>query len=78
MELGVAKALELGSEFIVKIDGDDQFDSIDIENVLKIGQKNKSDFIKCDRFWPGGLRVKYRRFAILEIRLLFFGKSLWQ
>ena len=55
MELGVAKALELGSEFIVKIDGDDQFDSIDIENVLKIGQKNKSDFIKCDRFWPGGI-----------------------
>ena len=55
MELGVTKALELGSEIIVKIDGDNQFDSIDIQNILKIAQKNKSDFIKCDRFWPGGI-----------------------
>lgn len=55
MELGITKALDLGSEIIVKIDGDNQFDSIDIENILKICQKNKSDFIKCDRFWPGGI-----------------------
>ena len=39
MELGVTKALELGSEIIVKIDGDNQFDSIDIQNILKIAQK---------------------------------------
>ena len=58
MDIGLQEALQLGAKTIVKIDGDNQFKSQDIKNLLKLSDQNKSDFIKCDRFWSGGIEGK--------------------
>lgn len=55
MDIGLKEALQLGAQTIVKIDGDNQFKSEDIKELLKLSIENNSDFIKCDRFWIGGI-----------------------
>lgn len=55
MQLGIEKAIEIGSDVVVKIDGDNQFDSLDVKELLELSKKNSSDFIKCDRFWSSGI-----------------------
>ncbi|MAU54851.1 MAG: hypothetical protein CMC29_03450 [Flavobacteriaceae bacterium] len=62
--LGAGKSFEIGldifnnleSNSLVKIDGDDQFDKEDVINISKIGNSQDFDFIKCDRFWEGGIQ----------------------
>ncbi len=64
--LGAGKSFEKGldifnnlnSEYIVKIDGDNQFAEKDILYLSDLGQNEKFDFIKCDRFWEGGIQGK--------------------
>ena len=34
MQLGIEKAIEIGSDVVVKIDGDNQFDSLDVKELL--------------------------------------------
>lgn len=68
MEIGIKAALETPFNFVVKIDGDNQFDTNDIKNLLNLANENKSDFIKCDRFWVGGVKGE-----IPKIR--YFGNS---
>jgi hypothetical protein len=55
MDIGLKEALHLGAQTIVKIDGDNQFKSEDIKGLLKLSAEYNSDFIKCDRFWTGGI-----------------------
>ena len=69
MEIGMTAVLETPFSFVVKVDGDNQFDTNDIKNLLDLAAKNKSDFIKCDRFWAGGVegeipRIDYRSYWI--------------
>ena len=60
--LGAGKSLEIGiNEFknstcdnLIKIDGDGQFKLKDITTLISISKKNY-DFVKCDRFWEGGI-----------------------
>lgn len=56
LNLGINEALKFNPEFIVKADGDNQFDSENIIELLTLAKKNSSDFIKCDRFWSGGIK----------------------
>ncbi len=77
MEIGMKAALESPFHFVVKVDGDDQFDTQDIKNLLLLATENKSDFIKCDRFWVGGVegeipKIRYfgNSFASLLIKLI--------
>ncbi len=61
LEIGIDAFLEGQDEFLVKIDGDNQFKK---ENVLKIKElieSKKYDFIKCDRFWAEGIEGKIPR-----------------
>tara|TARA_Y100000992_G_C21253705_1_gene487331 strand:- start:675 stop:1619 length:945 start_codon:yes stop_codon:yes gene_type:complete len=61
--LGAGKSLEIGiNEFnnsdcniLIKIDGDGQFKLNDIKRLLSLS-KNNYDFVKCDRFWEGGIQ----------------------
>ena len=56
MQVGLNKFLELDSSYLIKIDGDDQFDFKDIKNLINFAKsKEQYDFIKCDRFWEGGI-----------------------
>ena len=64
--LGAGKSFEKGleifnnldSKYIIKIDGDNQFSERDILYLSELGQTQNFDFIKCDRFWEGGIKGK--------------------
>lgn len=68
LNLGLIEAMKYNPNLIVKIDGDGQFKSENIKEILHLAKVNSSDFIKCDRFWPGGIEGK-----IPKIR--FFGNA---
>lgn len=65
MQIGIKKAIELNSKNIIKIDGDNQFDPEDISKILQLANNNSSDFIKCDRFWSGGIQGKIPKIRFL-------------
>src|SRR6056300_526041 len=56
LQIGINKFLQLESNYLIKIDGDDQFDFNDINNMLNIAKSDETyDFVKCDRFCDGGI-----------------------
>jgi len=46
---------DLGFKYMVKVDGDDQFDLKDIKKIIYKLESKKYDFIKSNRFWSGGI-----------------------
>mgnify|MGYP006092564711 CR=1 FL=1 len=52
---GVEYFLESESDYLIKIDGDDQFIEKDIVFLLEKIKSEHFDFIKCDRFWTDGI-----------------------
>lgn len=44
-----------GYKYMVKVDGDDQFDIEDIKKIILSLETEKYDFIKSNRFWSGGI-----------------------
>jgi len=46
---------DVGYKYIVKVDGDDQFDINDIKKIILKLETGKYDFIKSNRFWSGGI-----------------------
>jgi len=46
---------DAGYKYIVKVDGDDQFDVNDIKKIILKLETEKYDFIKSNRFWSGGI-----------------------
>ncbi len=65
LKIGIDYALTSNCKFIVKIDGDNQFEQSDIFNILEIANKHWIDFIKGDRFWPGGIIGKMPKIRFL-------------
>lgn len=57
-QIGLEEALKSNFKILVKIDGDGQFSKFDVLNIIKFAESNKVDFIKCDRFWKGGIKGK--------------------
>ena len=43
------------TDYLIKIDGDNQFKIDDILKLKKVAKDNKIDFLKCDRFWEDGI-----------------------
>lgn len=52
---GVKYFLRSESDYLIKIDGDDQFLEKDVVFLLEKIKKEHFDFIKCDRFWTDGI-----------------------
>jgi len=46
---------DVGYKYMVKVDGDDQFDIGDIKKIVLKLETEKYDFIKSNRFWSGGI-----------------------
>ena len=46
---------DAGHKYMVKVDGDDQFDIEDIKKIILKLETQKYDFIKSNRFWSGGI-----------------------
>ncbi len=47
-----------GYQYLLKVDGDDQFEIKDIEKILNLIDQKNYDFIKSNRFWDGGIKGK--------------------
>ena len=45
----------MGYRYMVKVDGDGQFDLDDIKKIVLKLETKKYDFIKSNRFWSGGI-----------------------
>lgn len=54
MEIGIKKFLELDMNYLIKVDGDGQFKTEDIKELIRLSKSN-FDFIKGDRFWDKGI-----------------------
>jgi len=68
MQIGIDYFLQTKSDYLIKIDGDGQFQNNDISTLLDFVVTEKVDFVKGDRFWHSGI--------IGEIPLLrYFGNS---
>ncbi len=50
-----------GFDFVIKVDGDNQFKLDDINKIIKLHEDNDYDFIKSNRFWEGGIEGKIPR-----------------
>lgn len=55
---GLKRSIELDANYIIKIDGDNQFKKDDVLKIKSILEKEHFDYIKCDRFWNGGISGK--------------------
>ena len=75
-ELGVHKFLESDSFNLIKVDGDDQFQEKDILNIKSILEQNKYSFVRCDRFWSGGIIGKMPNIRYLGNSIASFYKVL--
>ena len=56
--IAIKKFLKSDSDYLLKIDGDNQFKYEDVMTLKKIAINEKPDFIKCDRFWEKGIEGK--------------------
>ena len=75
-EVGVKEFLKSKSDFLIKIDGDNQFLNEDVKKIIKINNESKIDYVKGDRFWEHGVKgsipmIRYvgNAFASLLIKL---------
>ncbi len=68
MDIGIKTALESDFDYLIKIDGDNQFENTDIKDMLKKAQKNNASFVKADRFWKHGIEGDMPR-------IRFFGNA---
>ncbi len=50
-----------GFEFVIKVDGDNQFNLEDIKKMIKLFEDEEYDFIKSNRFWENGIEGKIPR-----------------
>ncbi len=57
-EIGIKEFLKSDCDYVVKIDGDGQFNPKDTEKIKILAQEKNLDFIKCDRFWAHGINGK--------------------
>ncbi len=55
LEICINKFLEGDDEYLIKVDGDNQFKLEDVIKLKKIIETGNYDFIKCDRFWEKGI-----------------------
>lgn len=54
-EIGLETFLKTKKEYLIKIDGDDQFSKKDIMYLKDLANQNRFDFVTCDRFWANGI-----------------------
>lgn len=57
-EIGLKEFVKLDCEYLIKIDGDDQFNSSDVDRLQEFVINENYDYIKCDRFWASGIDGK--------------------
>ena len=75
-EIGISEFLKSNSNYLIKIDGDNQFNKEDVLKIKKTFNSNHFDYIKCDRFWSGGISgqiplVRYFGNAFASILIKF-------
>ncbi len=80
-QIGVEAFLNLTSENLVKIDGDGQFEGRDILKIKELLETNNFDYVRCDRFWSGGIvgkipNIRYLGNSLASL-LIKFSTGVW-
>jgi len=80
-EIGIKEFLKSNSKYLIKIDGDNQFNKKDVLKIKEIFDLSHFDYIKCDRFWRGGINgqiplIRYFGNAFASI-LIKFSSGNW-
>lgn len=57
-KLLIDEALNDGYKFLIKVDGDGQFEKADIKKIIDLYKRDNYNFIKSNRFWNGGIKGK--------------------
>ena len=70
--VGINEFLKSDSKYLIKIDGDNQFKKNDVLKLKELITQQDLDFIKCDRFWEGGIEGDIPTLDIMEMHLLLF------
>ena len=55
LEICINEFLKTDEQYLIKIDGDSQFKKEDVIKIKEAIESMDYDFIKCDRFWDGGI-----------------------
>lgn len=55
LEICIQQFIQSQDNYLIKIDGDNQFKQEDVKKIKKLIESKKFDFIKCDRFWEKGI-----------------------
>ncbi len=55
MEVGLEQFQKTSNDYLIKVDGDNQFSDQDLDFLIEIVKNNDVDFIKGDRFWENGI-----------------------
>tara|TARA_B100000886_G_scaffold334807_1_gene290899 strand:+ start:212 stop:1171 length:960 start_codon:yes stop_codon:yes gene_type:complete len=79
---GIDYFLKTESDYLIKIDGDDQFIKEDVDFLIEKIKTEHFDFIKCDRFWTQGIigkipNIRYFGNAFASF-LIKFTSGNWQ
>lgn len=63
-----------GIEFLVKVDGDNQFKLDDIKKIIKLYKQSGFEFIKSNRFWENGIEgnIPIKRYFGNLLATIFF------
>ena len=59
MEVGLEQFQKTSNDYLIKVDGDNQFSNQDLDFLIEIVKNNDVDFIKGDRFWENGIVGTY-------------------
>ena len=55
LEIGISAALESKFKYLIKIDGDNQFENTNVLDMLEKAENSNATFVKADRFWKEGI-----------------------
>lgn len=55
LEIGISSALESKFNYLIKIDGDNQFENTNVLDMLEKAKNSNATFVKADRFWKEGI-----------------------
>lgn len=55
LEIGISAALESKFNYLIKIDGDNQFENTNVLDMLEKAENSNATFVKADRFWKEGI-----------------------
>ena len=72
LEIGISAALESKFNYLIKIDGDNQFENTNVLDMLGKAENSNASFVKADRFWKEGIEGEIPKIRYFGNAFCFF------